>query len=53
LPFIAPIHYWNKYSKEILKQPYNYFVAIGAPKGYGMKFNELSQYAISHKLMRL
>ncbi len=44
LPFNAPSHHWDKYSRDSIQQPYNNFIPENAPLLSISQSNELRQY---------
>ena len=44
LPFNAPTHHWEKYSKEEIKQPYNNYIPKNAPKISISNWGEMRAY---------
>ena len=45
LPFNAPAHHWDKYSRENIKQPYNNFVPKNAPPISISNWGEMRAYS--------
>lgn len=44
LPFVAPQRYWDRYSRDDIRVPGNYFPPEGAPSGAVHTFGELRAY---------